>query len=223
MGITNQIPSSRLIQPGVCTSSTRPASPFEGQAIFETDTDRMLIWNGTTWVIPNQTTTNPEGFELVTTVSVAGATAIAIDNCFTSTYDNYRIMLNVYGTVASGYGQTKFRTGGSPISSGYYWTGWYATTAGLSNYSYSATGTFNAFMWGNSVARTSGGWIDIYNPKSSSTFTTFQSTLYDHGGTPTGYFLMGHNEPAASVDGIQISASSGTLTGTAYVYGYRKS
>ena len=49
MPITNYLPSSRLIQPGVCTSSTRPASPFEGQAIYETDTDRVLYWNGSGW------------------------------------------------------------------------------------------------------------------------------------------------------------------------------
>ena len=52
MPITNYIPSSRLIQPGVCTSTTRPASPFEGQAIYETDTDLMFIYNGTVWVNP---------------------------------------------------------------------------------------------------------------------------------------------------------------------------
>ena len=50
MPISNYLPSSRLIQPGVCTSTTRPASPFEGQAIYETDTDRMLIWNGSAWL-----------------------------------------------------------------------------------------------------------------------------------------------------------------------------
>ncbi len=49
MPITNYLPSSRLIQPGVCTSSTRPASPFEGQAIYETNTDMMAIWNGSAW------------------------------------------------------------------------------------------------------------------------------------------------------------------------------
>lgn len=52
MPVTNYLPSSRLIQPGVCTSSTRPASPFEGQAIYETDTDLMFIYNGTMWVNP---------------------------------------------------------------------------------------------------------------------------------------------------------------------------
>jgi hypothetical protein len=37
------------LKQGVCTSSTRPASPFEGQMIYETDTDRMLVYNGSAW------------------------------------------------------------------------------------------------------------------------------------------------------------------------------
>jgi len=49
MPLSNYLPSSRLIQPGVCTSTTRPASPYEGQAIYETDTDKMYIWNGSAW------------------------------------------------------------------------------------------------------------------------------------------------------------------------------
>ena len=53
MGISQQIGSSSLSKPGVCTSSTRPATPYEGQMIYETDTDKVLVWNGTAWVIPN--------------------------------------------------------------------------------------------------------------------------------------------------------------------------
>ena len=37
----------------ICTSTTRPASPFIGQGIFETDTQRIRFWNGTTWVATN--------------------------------------------------------------------------------------------------------------------------------------------------------------------------
>jgi len=51
MGITQQIGASSLIKPGVCTSSTRPASPFEGQMIYTTDLDTLEIWNGTAWRI----------------------------------------------------------------------------------------------------------------------------------------------------------------------------
>lgn len=33
----------------VCTSSTRPGSPFEGQAIFETDTSLSYVYDGSDW------------------------------------------------------------------------------------------------------------------------------------------------------------------------------
>ncbi len=37
--------------PGVlpCTSSTRPATPWAGQIIFETDTRSLMIYNDTFW------------------------------------------------------------------------------------------------------------------------------------------------------------------------------
>jgi len=38
-----------LLQPGVCTSATRPASPRNGMMIYETDTGLQKIWNGTYW------------------------------------------------------------------------------------------------------------------------------------------------------------------------------
>jgi len=44
------------IRPGVCTSTTRPVSPYEGQSIYQTDTDTVLFWDGSTWVAPYATT-----------------------------------------------------------------------------------------------------------------------------------------------------------------------
>lgn len=49
MPISTQIGSSSLAKPGVCTSTTRPAAPYEGQMIYETDSDLIRIWNGTAW------------------------------------------------------------------------------------------------------------------------------------------------------------------------------
>jgi len=49
MGVSN---TNLGLRPGVCTSSTRPASPYDGQVIYETDTDFMLVYNGTAWVAP---------------------------------------------------------------------------------------------------------------------------------------------------------------------------
>lgn len=49
------------VTPGtfICTSSTRPASPFAGQQIYETDTSKSLIYNGTAWVAPQAQTAPP--------------------------------------------------------------------------------------------------------------------------------------------------------------------
>ena len=38
------------LKPGVCTSTTRPASPFDGMVVSETDTDRLSVYNGSAWV-----------------------------------------------------------------------------------------------------------------------------------------------------------------------------
>lgn len=35
---------------GVATSSSRPAVPFDGQVISETDTDSLQVYNGTAWL-----------------------------------------------------------------------------------------------------------------------------------------------------------------------------
>ena len=53
MSISQQIGAARLIQPGViANASARPASPFEGQAIYQKDTDEVLYYNGSSWSRP---------------------------------------------------------------------------------------------------------------------------------------------------------------------------
>ena len=32
-----------------CTSSTRPSSPDDGALLYETDTQKMICWDGTSW------------------------------------------------------------------------------------------------------------------------------------------------------------------------------
>ena len=49
MPLSSVVGAQSIVKPGVCTSSTRPASPYEGQMIYETDTDKTLVWNGTAW------------------------------------------------------------------------------------------------------------------------------------------------------------------------------
>ena len=90
-----------MLKAGVCTSSTRPASPYEGQMIYETDTDLVLVWSGSAWVeTASMLTKAPRGLmtsivketanyvfvntSIVTQLTAASFTAVA--------GRNYRIM-----------------------------------------------------------------------------------------------------------------------------------
>lgn len=50
----------------ICTSGTRPGTPAEGLAIYETDTKLVRVWNGTRWrcqeVVICTSATRPAGF-----------------------------------------------------------------------------------------------------------------------------------------------------------------
>lgn len=50
----------------VCTSGTRPAAPVEGMAIYETDTDRFLTYDGATWNLPKNVAGGTLGYAQVT-------------------------------------------------------------------------------------------------------------------------------------------------------------
>ncbi len=66
MGIDSAYGIGSLKQ-GVCTSSTRPVSPFEGQMIYETDTDMLGVWNGSSWrYFASSATTNGSVLQVVT-------------------------------------------------------------------------------------------------------------------------------------------------------------
>ena len=39
------------LRPGVCTSSNRPVTPFDGQVIYMTDVDQTAVWDGTQWTV----------------------------------------------------------------------------------------------------------------------------------------------------------------------------
>ena len=221
MGITQQIGASSLIKPGVIdNTAARPASPFEGQVIFQKDTDQLLVWNGTAWVIPNSPAQNPQALELVKTQTI-GTTVATVDitDCFSSTYDNYRI------TVSSDSSSTNTSIG---IRLGASTTGYY----GYLNYgAYNSATALGVHRDNASQHNWAGGnsttgqpmiaILDIINPNKAS-YTHFGPSAYREGlnyGT-----MQGEHRVATAYTGFTVLMGSGTMTGgTIRVYGYRNS
>jgi hypothetical protein len=63
------------LKTGVCTSTTRPSGPYEGQMIYETDTDMVAIWNGTAWRYISATT--PTNGTVLQVVSSSTSTEVS--------------------------------------------------------------------------------------------------------------------------------------------------
>ena len=50
MPLSTVLGAQSLIKPGVCTTATRPASPYTGQMIYDTTVATTLVWNGSAWI-----------------------------------------------------------------------------------------------------------------------------------------------------------------------------
>jgi hypothetical protein len=215
MPLSSVIGSSSIMQPGVCTSSTRPASPYDGQVIYETDTDKTLVWNGTGWVFLSTSRANPGGLDLIKTQTIGSAvSSVTVTDAFSSTYENYKIIVS--GGLASASVGLDMQLGST--TTGYYgvyiYSPFNATTVTGFN-------TNNGSLWGGVGATTADGHrlnLDLLNPFLTKR-TSYNGALQNDGtnaGTITGYV-----NNTTSYTGFTLTTTSGTITGgTIRVYGY---
>lgn len=85
----------------ITTSSARPTSPAEGMMIYETDTDRLLIYNGSSWVRFGQSaSTGRTGCTVRNTTSTGvGNGALYAPTFNTSDYDSDSFCSTPSGTI----------------------------------------------------------------------------------------------------------------------------
>ena len=73
------------------SSAIGTANFEEGMASYLKDTDKLEVYNGTDWVGVAPTTT--QGLTLINTTSFSGVASQSINDVFSATYDNYKIVL----------------------------------------------------------------------------------------------------------------------------------
>jgi hypothetical protein len=139
--------TSQGLRPGVVTSSNRPANPYDGMMIYETDTNLVRIWNGSAWktlaysdytsgsVIQVASTFKADAFSTNST-SFVDVTGLSVDITPTSTSSKIFVLAYVTsaGSTTNDYylnlnrGATAIAqtTSGSTIST---WHGFVSSTA----------------------------------------------------------------------------------------------
>lgn len=156
-------------------------------------------------------------------IAFTGVTSISLNSVFSSSYRDYRLVLNVPTSSATTALSIKFRTAGTDNSNNTYYQYW--TIKRISGVIQDNSGgpSTSFALTAKSNSNNYGTWTgDIMSPFSTSQSTT--ATGIAHGGDSTNSYNVFNTvlfDGTTSFDGFTILSSSGTITGTLSIYGYR--
>lgn len=215
MPFSSVLGASSVIKPGVCTSTTRPTVPYEGQLIYETDTDRVASYNGSAWVY-----TATSGLVLVKTQTIGTAvSSVTVSDVFSSTYDNY--IVTISDGSASAWSYMTVQLGAT--TTGYYWAGYYSY---YNSASLSSLRNNNTSSWQNvgaGIANSLNVQFTLVGPNLAKN-TAIYTVAADFNAVGGSYIGSGFVNNTTQYTAFTIAPSSGTYTGgTIRVYGYANS
>ena len=167
------------------------------------------------------------GLVLLNTTTIGSAvSSVIISNCFSASYENYKLVIN-NGTAVSGDNvgfDFKLRTSSTSSSTGYYGVGANAGTGSIQTFNLANTASFQVAAYDNTSPTLNAVTIDLFQPFTATATKIFsQSIGTDSTATQTrGFTQQGFHNVATSYESIEFLTSSGTITGgTIRVYGYR--
>jgi hypothetical protein len=168
--------------------------------------------------------TASSGLTLINTTSFSGVSSQSINDVFSTTYDNYKILIHLTTTGSSSTFQYRMRVAGADnTSSTYNDLNFRANGAGTST-TQNLNQNVGTLAITHSTAITKGISVDMFSPFLTAV-TTFNATTgnMDNVNNQIGVYTAGggHNT-ASSFTGITIFPSAGTFTGTISIYGYAK-
>lgn len=168
---------------------------------------------------------NNGGLVYITSSTMSGLSN-SINNCFTSTYTNYRIVINVDSSTASSVVAMRFRVSGADNNTSNYY---FSATQVQSGATTSVTPTGNPDTSFTMAFTRTGVFPTVVNlelsypQQSFKKMGTYQASgdnaTHSAWATQSGGFIF---DATTSFDGLSIFTSSGVLNGTITVYGYRK-
>jgi len=162
-----------------------------------------------------------------TTVTSGSSTTVVFNNCFSSTYDNYRIIIDNFFTSTGNRGlNLRLRASGSDATGSNYNNVFHGLTmaAAASNFTgttdYASTGVYNS----SNTLGLSHCSMDVFSPnKAERTYAQVQSILYDSQWI-TRNGLWQHDLTTAYDGFTLLLSSTGNITQVRVrVYGYRNS
>jgi hypothetical protein len=199
---------------GTAARSSAIPTPSTGMTTYIGTTGTASIpqietYTGSAW----QT---PYGLTLVASTTVSGASSIQINNCFTSAYTNYRIIMDFVGS-GNNFIFSRLSASGTPLAtSTYQYASRYWDSAAGSGAAENASGQG---QWVTGYASTTGSQSVLDFTYPAVALPTLFTGMSAQGSTAVQ--RTGHNSNSTAYDGYFVLPNGVTLTGTIRIYGYR--
>jgi hypothetical protein len=217
--------SDKGMRPGVCTSTNRPATPYDGMMIYETDTDKVAVYDSSAWIYKTGSTV--PGLVYITQATPSAVSSVSIDNCFSSAYQNYFVTFTTSAITGTGTKNFTFRlrASGTDSTTNYQSLRLFYETAGVSSLANPfGTDEFGIGYGDSSNPTASMMMFHIFNPfdavatKYNATAESFTAAEGVFGVNHTG-----RHSTTSSYDGLTVMTSATSFSGTIRVYGYLNS
>jgi hypothetical protein len=183
---------------------------------YNKDTDQLELYDGAAFGPVG----SDAGLVHIETVSFTTVASQQIDNLFSSTYTNYRVVYKFSGSTNTS-ARVRFVDGTTPLTTGYLRAALTASAGGTSSISGSNSDSFIFIGEIGSGANVAGGF-DVFNPHEAN--RPFISGVNHSGDSGTTYVQMfsGSNSTTNALEGLIFFPATGTITGNISVYGYTK-
>lgn len=184
----------------------------------------LTVYDGSAW---QQVYPNTPGLVYVAGTAFSAVSSVSVNNCFTSTYANYRVTIELSAMSATSGAALRARlrvSGSDNSSSNYYFNGPDVATSSTQTVGVTrSAGLGTWWTWGSDNANPGFSSIDVFNPQLS-VKTAFAGSFSAASTTDFRFNALGGlMSVTTAYDGFTLLPDSGTITGTVRVYGYRNS
>jgi len=211
--------------PVFATTTTRDAAfggsnktLAQGQYCYIEASSQLQVYTGSAWQSVGT------GLTYITQATPTAVASVSINNCFTSTFANYLLLIDMTAAVGDGVITARLRSGGTDSNTNYVGQrliGQATTVAATAN----PSGTDDAYF-STIQATTASSYAlssNIYSPALArgTVFNTFAGS--NDGAGSVIQFVWNNHTTASAYDGITVFTSGTSFTGTIRVYGYQNS
>jgi hypothetical protein len=166
--------------------------------------------------------TKKAGMVLLNTTSFSAVASQSINDVFSTTYDNYRVVMNIAQTDAVGL-NFRVRVGGSDLTSATYKWSRYFNNSNAGGYASSNDNAASSIDIPGGISNRGFFVFDIGNPFNAfHTHVQLRSNFINGDGHSFNFTNSGSVNNTTSYTGFTITAGSGTFTGTISTFGVAK-